>query len=64
MIEVAIRDEAQDTVITECHDESYFVLFDELMTMEEAIALVEGIPRRSQTKFVIFQADRIVGLYR
>lgn len=64
MLNTTIRNETQDTVITECHDENFVVLFDEQMTMEEAIALVERIPRRSQTKFVIFQLDRSVGLYR
>ena len=64
MLNTLIRDETQDTVITECHGDSYCILFDDEMTMEEAIALVESIPSRSQTKFVIFQADRAVGLYR
>ncbi len=61
---VEARDETQDTVITECHGEDHVILCDVPMTMDEAIALVERIERRDKTKFVIFQPDRAVGLYR
>lgn len=64
MLDAAIRNETQETLITEYHDEGYVVLCDELMAMHEAIALVERIPRRDKTRFVIFQPDRTVGLYR
>lgn len=59
-----IRDETTDTVITELHDQGHIILSDEPMTMAQAIAHVEGTERRHKTRFVIFQADRVVGLYR
>ncbi|ETX03710.1 MAG: hypothetical protein ETSY1_46415 (plasmid) [Candidatus Entotheonella factor] len=64
MPQAAIRNETTDTLITEYHDEGHVVLFDDQMTMDEAIALVERIHHCDKTKFVIFQPDRTVGLYR
>lgn len=64
MLDTIIQDETTHTLITECHGDRYEVLLDDQMTMDEAIALVERIESRNKTKFIIFQADRTVGLYR
>ncbi len=64
MLNVPIRDETQPTVIAEGCDDAYVVLVDEPMTMAEAMATVKRIQSRAKTKFVIYQPDSTVWLYR
>ncbi|ETW95409.1 MAG: hypothetical protein ETSY1_30745 [Candidatus Entotheonella factor] len=57
-----IRNETTDTVITQQSPEGLTILCDAHMTMEQAMDRVQTMAGDTPTAFVIFQADRVVGL--
>lgn len=57
-----IRNETTDTVITRQGPEGLTILYDAPMTMEEAMLRVQALAGDTPQVFVIFQAERIVGL--
>ena len=63
-LDAASHEETQPTVITECHDGGHVIVFEDDLSMAEAIAVVERIVGRHKTRFVIFQPDYTVSLYR